>query len=604
MQMKAEESGRGPDKWARPRQAADPWRALRRCAAWARPILPILLFGAVCTLAGVYLSQQPPRLYRYTIDTVIGQSRFHELRGMILLYAGILIVGQVIEAVSRFWMTVAGQRLLHHLRMQLYDHLQRLPLAYFDNRRVGDLMSRITGDVRQVESLVLHTVNSLVRQVFGMGFALYYMLTYSPLLTLLVLIPVPLLVVGVIVISRRMRALYRTIREAMGLLSARLQENLSGIRVIQAFHQEALEHDRIDRVSCDVLDSNVHASRVSNVLHPTLYLIGASGAVVVLGAGTWLISRDALTVGTLTAFSMYIAHFYRPINEFVNTFDTVQRTLAAGERIFDVLDTEPTIRDPDDPAPLPAPRGEVEFRGVSFRYETGEPVLQDISVHVPPGLCVALVGRSGAGKTSFVNLIPRFYDVCGGVVEVDGVDVRRLRVHELRACIAMVLQETFLFDGTVLENLRYGKLDATEAELQEAAVAANADAFIRRLPQGYATQVGERGVKLSGGQKQRIAIARAVLADPRILILDEATSSVDGESERLIHEALERLMRGRTTFIIAHRLSTVRRADRILVLENGRVAEHGPHDALIAAEGWYADMVRRQLEDHHEALQT
>ncbi len=602
--MCADNSFRGWNRWARPRRANDPRRALRRCASWARPILPILLFGAACTLAGVYLAQQPPRLYQYTIDTIIGQSRYQEIRWMILVYAGILIAGQVIEALSRYWMTVAGQRLLHDLRMRLYDHLQRLPLSYFDSHRVGDLMSRVTGDVRQVESLILHTVNSFVRQLFGMGFALYYMLNYSPLLTLLVLVPVPLLTMGVIMVSRRMRALYREIRQAMGMLGAKLQENLAGIRVIQAFHREDLEHDRVDRVSRDVLDSSVRASRVSSIYHPTLHLIGASGAVVVLGAGTWLISRDLMTVGTLTAFSMYIAHFYRPINEFVSTFDMVQRTLAAGERIFEVLDTVPLIRDPEAALPLPVPRGEVEFRGVSFRYETGEPVLQDISVHVQPGRCVALVGRSGAGKTSFVNLIPRFYDVSAGVVAVDGVDVRRLQVATLRGCIAMVLQETFLFDGTVMENLCYGKPGAAAAEVEAAAAAANADAFIRRLPDGYATEVGERGVKLSGGQKQRIAIARALLADPRILILDEATSSVDSESERLIHEALERLMRGRTTFIIAHRLSTVRRADRILVLEDGRVVEHGPHDELLASEGWYADMVNQQREDQGVVLES
>jgi len=580
-----------------PRRANDPWRAARRCVAWARPILPILIFGAACTLAGVFLAQQPPRLYQYTIDTIIGESRYPQLWGMIVLYAGILIAGQLVDALSRFWMTVAGQRLLHDLRMQLYDHLQRLPLAYFDNRRVGDLMARITGDVRQVESLILHTTNSLVRQLFGMGFALYYMLTYSPLLTLLVLIPVPLLVAGVIIISRRMRVLYRSIRESMGMLGAKLQENLSGIRVIQAFHREDLEYARVGAVSQDVLGRTVKASKVSSVFYPALHLIGASGAVVVLGAGTYLISRDMMTVGTLTAFSMYIAHFYRPINEFVGTFDTVQRTLAAGERIFEVLDTVPAIRDPECPEPLPAPRGEVEFSGVSFGYETGATVLHDISVHVRPGQSLALVGRSGAGKTSFVNLIARFYDVSGGTLRVDGVDVRRVRVSELRRRIAFVLQDTFLFDGTVLENLRYGRLEATEDEVYAAAVMANAHEFIARLPQGYATPIGERGVKLSGGQKQRLAIARAVLANPCILVLDEATSSVDGESERLIHEALERLMQGRTTFIIAHRLSTVRSADRILVLEGGRVVEHGTHADLFAADGWYAEMARRQGTD-------
>ncbi len=581
----------------RPRRAQDPKRALRRFAQWARPFLPVLGFGAVCTLGGVFLAQQPPRLFKYTIDTIIGEARYHELGGIIALYMGILVAGQAIDAVSRFWMTVAGQRLLHALRMRLYDHLQRLPPAWYDTRQVGDLMARVTGDVRQIEVLTLHVSTALVRQVFGMTFALYYMLRFSPLLTGLVLIPVPILTVGAVLISRRMRTLYRAIRESSGQLSARLQENLSGIRVIQAFHQEQREHDRVADSSGGVMTRTIRATRTAMLCYPALHLVSASGAVVVLGAGTYLISRDAMTIGTLTAFSMYIAHFYNPIREFLHTFDTVQRTLAAGERIFDVLDTEPEIRDPEHPESLPAPRGEVEFRDVAFRYSTGETVLEQISVLVKPGQRLALVGASGAGKTSVVNLIPRFYDATAGEVRVDGIDVRRVRLDELRSRIAIVLQDTFLFDGTIMENLRYGAAHATDAEVRAAAESANAHAFIERLPEGYQTQIGERGVRLSGGQKQRLAIARAVLANPRILILDEATSSVDGESERLIHQALERLMQGRTTFIIAHRLSTVRNADRILVLDAGRIIEHGPHDELFSAGGWYAQMARRQIAD-------
>ncbi len=579
----------------RPRRATDPWRAARRCGQWALPVLPILIFGGACTLGGVFLAQQPPRLFRYTIDEVIMDERFHEVGRVVLLYVGILVAGQLVSALSRFWMTVAGQRLLHNMRIQLYDHMQSLPLTFFDNHRVGDLMARVTGDVRQVESLILHTGNSLVRQIFGMGFALYYMTRYSPLLTVLILIPVPILAIGVYVFSRRMRILYRAIRESMGALSAKLQENLSGIRVIQAFHREPVEHDRIAAVSVDVMNRSVKATRTAAVVYPILRLVGASGAVIVLGAGAVLISRDALTVGALTAFSMYVAHFYSPINEFVHTFDTIQRALASGERIFEVLDTESDIRDPADPMPMPPPRGAVTFDHVTFAYPDGKMVLCDISVDVRPGQRIALVGRSGAGKTSFVNLIPRFYDVSDGSVSVDGMDVRRVRLAELRQSIAMVLQETFLFDGTIRENLLYGNLNADSEMIETAARVANAHDFIECLAQGYDTPIGERGVKLSGGQKQRMAIARAVLANPRILILDEATSSVDGESEQLIHQALQRLMKGRTTFIIAHRLSTVRSADRILVLEDGRVTEEGPHSDLLANAGWYADMARRQI---------
>ncbi len=579
----------------RPRRATDPRRAARRCVQWSLPVLPIMIFGAVCTLVGVFLAQQPPRLFRYTIDEIIVGERFHEVGRIVLVYVGILVAGQAVNALSRFWMTVAGQRLLHYMRIQLYDHMQSLPLTFFDNHRVGDLMARVTGDVRQVESLILHTGNSLVRQIFGMGFALYYMMRYSPLLTALILIPVPVLAIGVFYFSRRMRVRYRAIRESMGALGAKLQENLSGIRVIQAFHREPEEHERVVAVSRDVMHRSIHATRLAVIVYPVMHFMAASGAVIVLGAGAVLISRDALTIGALTAFSMYVAHFYQPINEFVHTFDTIQRALASGERIFEVLDTESDIRDPEEPLPMPPPRGAVTFDHVSFGYSQSDMVLRDICVDIHPGQRIALVGRSGAGKTSFVNLIPRFYDVSEGSVRVDGVDVRRVRLADLRRSMAMVLQETFLFDGTIRENLRYGNLEADDGMIETAARVANAHDFIEQLPRGYDTPVGERGVKLSGGQKQRMSIARAVLANPRILILDEATSSVDGESEQLIHQALQRLMKGRTTLIIAHRLSTVRDADRILVLEEGRITEEGRHARLLANAGWYADMARRQI---------
>jgi subfamily B ATP-binding cassette protein MsbA len=308
-----------------------------------------------------------------------------------------------------------------------------------------------------------------------------------------------------------------------------------------------------------------------------------------------LISKGTFTVGKLVAFLVYVGNFYNPVGDFIRTFDSVQRALASGERIFEVLDTVPEIKDPLEPVPLETIRGKVEFRHVFFKYATGEEVLCDVNVHAMPGQRVALVGKSGAGKSSFVNLIPRFYDVTEGCVLIDGVDVRKYRQSDLRRHIALVLQETFLFSGTVRENLLFGRPDASHEEIVAAAKAANAHEFIIRLENGYDTQIGERGVKLSGGQKQRLAIARAMLANPRILILDEATSSVDTESEVLIHQALDRLMAGRTTFIIAHRLSTVRNADTILVLEGGSIVERGGHGELVGADGVYAQMYRQQF---------
>ncbi|MHB9131668.1 MAG: ABC transporter ATP-binding protein [Armatimonadota bacterium] len=590
-----------------PRRAQDPWKAFRQCVPLAKPLLPLLTFGLLCTLASVYLSQQPPRIYQYTIDTVIGARQYPLLPRVILLYVGILITSQIIGSLSGFWMSVAGQRMLHYLRMMLYDHFQALGVGYYDNKRIGDLLSRVTNDVNQVEGLIVNTTNSLIRQVFSVGFALYYMCQYSGYLTLLVLIPVPIIGISLFFFTRRIRAVYRAIREATGQLSAKLTENLSGMRVIKAFSREPAEHELVQDTSSYLLDTNVKASRMTSLFYPAIHTISAAGTVIVLGVGALMISRGHFTLGALTAFSMYVAQFYNPIGEFIRTFDSIQRALASGERIFEVLETVPEIQDPAQPVPLPQVRGEVEFRDVCFRYATGDEVLRELNVRAYPGDVVALVGQSGAGKTSFVNLIPRFYDVTEGAVYVDGIDVRQLSQRDLRRHIALVLQETFLFNGTVRENLRFGRMEATDEELEAAAEAANAHEFIIRLPEGYDTEIGERGVKLSGGQKQRMAIARAVLVNPTILILDEATSSVDSTSEYLIHQALDRLMAGRTTFIIAHRLSTVRAADQILVLEDGTIVERGTHNELVARDGCYADMCRRQFwneQDPDEATET
>ncbi len=577
-----------------PRKPQDAAAAFRKSLRWARPLLPILIFGLSCTLIGVFLSQQPPRIIQYTIDTVIGSSRYHLIPRVVLVYIVVAIIGQVIGSASGYWMNVAGQRLLHSLRMALYDHFQQLSLGYYDDKRVGDLTARVTGDVNQLEGMIVNTTNSLVRQVFGIGFAFYYMCSYSWQLALLVLIPVPIIGVSLYVFTRRVRVVYRSIRESNGDLSAKLMENLSGMRVIKAFNRETHEHEAVASTSAHLLRQSIRASRMTSVFYPAISTISTMGTVIVVGVGAYMISKDLFTVGKLTAFLIYVANFYQPVGDFIRTFDSIQRALASGERVFEVLDTAPAITDPADPFDLGEMRGEVEFRCVSFRYATGEEVLRDVSVHALPGQRVALVGQSGAGKSSFIGLIPRFYDVSEGCVLVDGVDVRSLRQSDLRSHIALVLQETFLFNGSVKENLLFGRPGASDEEIISAAEVANAHTFIERLENGYDTQIGERGVKLSGGQKQRLAIARAVLSDPRILILDEATSSVDSESEFLIHEALDRLMVGRTTFIIAHRLSTVRSADTILVLEEGTIVEHGDHERLVDANGRYAQMYRQQ----------
>jgi len=556
-----------------------------------------MTFGLVATLLGAYISQQYPRIIQYIIDVVIGTGKYHLLGRIIGLYIGLLIFGQVIGSFSGYLMNVAGQRLLHRLRMDIYDKYQALSLSYYDDKRIGDLLSRVTGDINQLQDLIINTVNSLIRQVFGMGFALYYMCQYNWQLAMLILVLMPLLAVGMFFYTRKVRPMYRAIRDSFGDLSAKVAENLSGIRVIKAFNRESSEHELVNATSLNLLKINLRTTLFSSLFYPAISLSQSMGTVLIVAVGAMMVmhSHGEFKVGMIMAFLMLAGNFYSPINEFIRTYDSIQRSLASGERVFEVLDEPLQVQDPAEPVPLDSIRGEVELRDVAFRYATGEEVLRDVSVHVRPGQRIALVGHSGAGKTSFINLIPRFYDVLDGEVLIDGIDVRAVRQTDLRQHIALVLQETFLFNGTVRENLQFGKLNAGDEEITAAAKAANAHEFIERLPEGYSTQIGERGIKLSGGQKQRLAIARAVLADPRILILDEATSSVDTESEFLIHQALVRLMEGRTTFIIAHRLSTIRSADVILVLENGRIVETGNHDALYDADGVYAQMYRQQF---------
>jgi ATP-binding cassette, subfamily B, bacterial MsbA len=388
----------------------------------------------------------------------------------------------------------------------------------------------------------------------------------------------------------RVRPLQRVTRERLGEVSARLQDNLSGIRVIKAFSQEERESRRWRELVAGHHGSQVAALNIWGRYNPALALLNGLGGVMVLGVGARMVMVGQLTLGELFAFLSYVAMFYQPIRALVNVSETLQSALATSERLFEILDEVPDVQDAPDARALPRLQGHVVFHNVSFSYGTGEEVLSGIELEARPGELVALVGRSGAGKTTLVNLLARFYDPTGGHITVDGYDLRTVRQRSLRAQIAMVLQDTFLFNGTVAENIAYGRPDAAPEEIERAARLANAHSFIQELPEGYDTQIGERGVKLSGGQKQRLAIARAVLADPAILILDEATSSVDSESEMLIQQAMERVMRGRTTFVIAHRLSTVKHADKIVALEEGRVAEVGDHASLLRQGGVYSQL--------------
>ena len=569
---------------------------LKRLFSFLTPYWKTLLVSAVLLLGRAGLELAPPLFQRTIVDEIIGLRDLARLGVMVSALVGVYALQQLINAGDMYIRHALGERFILDLRVGLYAYLQRLSLSFFERTSTGELMSRVTNDVNALEHFVTHgsalTVVDLLRLVGG-AVVLFLL---DARLALLVLLPVPVLAVSLRYFNTRIRPVYRRVRARLGDINAQLQDSLSGIQVIQAFAQEDRALERFATDSENYYRARVQGFRYWATFFPAMRFVASLGMVIVLGVGATMVVHGELSLGTLIAFLSYVTSFYQPINRLTEIDRIFQEAIAAGERIFELLDETSDIKDAPDAVELPPIRGEVGFQDVHFRYGTGDEVLRHVTFHMSPGEVVALVGHSGAGKTSIANLLCRFYDPIQGRITVDGYDLRKAELASLRSQVAVVLQDTFLFNTTVRENLLYGKPDASAEELVAAARAAYAHDFIMALPDGYDTEIGERGIKLSGGQKQRLALARAILADPHILILDEATSSVDAEAEYLIQQALESVLEGRTALVIAHRLSTIRNADKIIALEEGQIIEVGDHQELMRRGGLYSQLYHRQLE--------
>jgi ATP-binding cassette, subfamily B, multidrug efflux pump len=523
------------------------------------------------------------------------------LGGIILLITGMFVVSSVLTGLQFYLMTYAGQGVLRTLRVAVFEQIHRLSLGYFTKHEAGDVMSRITNDANTIQQAISFPLVSVVQGSLLIVWIAYSMISQSPAYALITLTMVPLMFLATSWFSAQARKAYREVRTSVGDVNASLQENLSAVREAQAFSREDENIQQFNQSNAASRDASIRAVAYTSALSPALEAFGYVSMAIVAGVGGLILLRNqpffgaTMSLGLIVAFIAYTQRFNQPISQIAVLWANLQSAIAGGERIFGLLDTVPDLQDEPGARTMPPIAGRVVFAGVWAEYERGQPVLRDVNLVAEPGQTVAIVGPTGAGKTTLVNLLPRFYDVTAGEVTIDGADVREVTAASLRQQIGIVLQDSFLFSDTVMNNIRYGKPTATDQEVIGAAQLAHADTFIERLPQGYETVLGERGGGLSLGQRQLLAIARAALADPRILILDEATSSVDTRTERLIQEALEKLLHGRTSFVIAHRLSTIRHADQVLALRDGQIIERGTHDELLAAHGFYYDLYMSQF---------
>jgi ATP-binding cassette subfamily B protein len=571
------------------------WGYLRR-QRWA------LVAAFLLVAASTGLGLLGPYLLGVAIDENILQGDLPGLARTALLMVAAYVLASLSRWMEAYVMAGASQRAVRDIRNDLFAKLQTLSLRYFDQRTHGEMMSRLANDVETVSQVLTMSVTQLFSSVISIVGVAVMMFIINVRLALVTLVTLPLMMFISRWIAKHTRKGFRERQEALGDLNGIIEETVTGQRVVKAYAREEAAIAQFGETNQRMRRVSTRAEILVGTMGPLTNLVNNVGFALVAGAGGWMAVQNLATVGAIASFINYARRFSRPLNHIAGLYNTIQSAIAGAERVFEVMDEVPELQDVPDAHSLTRVQGDVVFDDVCFAYEEGVPVLKHVSLHAEPGRTIALVGPTGAGKTTIVNLLTRFYDIDSGSIRIDGVDLRQVRKDDLRRQLGIVLQDTFLFSDTVMENIRYGRLEATDEEVIAAAKLANAHVFIHRLPQGYQTPLSERGSNLSQGQRQLLAIARAVLADPGILVLDEATSSVDTRTEKRIQEAMLRLMEGRTSFVIAHRLSTIRDADKILVINEGEIIERGAHRALLQAQGFYHHLYVSQFKGQHELV--
>jgi ATP-binding cassette subfamily B multidrug efflux pump len=594
--MRTRLAPRGPGRPARYERANNPRQALIRLLDYLKPfkftMALVMVFVIIYTLLGLLA----PYFMGKAIDDFIGGNNTTGLVRMALYMLGAYVSNNIFQAIANWIMARVSQDALKLVRRDLFQHLQELSIGFFDTHSAGGLMSRLTNDIDAINQAVSQNVVSLIASLLTMIGILTTMFVLNPWLAMATLLVVPVMIWFSEFVARYTRKGFQQLQFHLGGLNAIAEETISGQKVIKAFRRNETAIQEFDKRNQAVYESGVYANSYAMLLMPLTAVLGNFFVIVLAGLGGWLALRNLVTIGMIAAFINYGQNFVSPLRQISNIYNSVQAALAGAERVFEIIDTKPEIADPPDAIALNTVKGDVTFEHVSFGYRPDTPIIKDMSLKARAGQIVALVGPTGAGKTTIVNLLNRFYEIQAGEITIDGIDIRDIRKDDLRRKLGLVLQDTFLFSGTVMDNIRFGRLDATDEECIRAAEMADADPFIRQLPQGYLTNLSERASNLSQGQRQLLSIARAILADPSILILDEATSSVDTRTEARIQKALLRLMAGRTSFVIAHRLSTIRDANQVLVINNGEIVEQGSFQELLDNKGFFHHLYMSQFK--------